>query len=100
MVNQPPIGSQSILQVDNNSNGADQELAIEDMAARICLDDEADIASANTGAPAPVDTERDVAGPNRTIMAEEIAKMAPRYVLVLMLGWREPECGERRLGGF
>ena len=85
MEKQPQIGSQSIPQIDNNPNGADQDLAIEDMAARICLDDEAEIVSANIDASALVDAEKNVIGPSRTIVAEEIAKIAPRCVRLFCL---------------
>ena len=60
--------------VDNIAIKDDQDVAIEDLAARICLDDEADTVSASKEA------DKAVTSPNRTIVAEEIAKIAPRYV--------------------
>jgi hypothetical protein len=85
MENQPPIVSQSIPQITNNPNGADQDLAIEDMAARICLDDEADTVSANTTAPASAEAEKNGISTSSTTVAEEIAKTAPRCVRLFLI---------------
>lgn len=70
--------------VDIITNKDDQEMAIEDLAARICLDD--DVGTTSASKELPIGIEPTVTSPNRTIIAEEIAKISPRYAALRLPG--------------